>query len=1072
MVRLVFSVLLIGTLTGAQAALHAAQASPRSAAPPRADQAQGGTPASTLDEVRRLRGQNKWASAESLATVALARLESDPAADSLQAAEALFYIGEARWKRLGLPSDTTAMQAALRSLAIRERRLGRDHLDVAASHALVARLHHIQDRSDSAVIHVRVALDIRKAKLAPPDTLLAETWEHLATLQREKRDFRGGLASYESALAALEGAPRSERLRADILGSMAACWYTLDDRERARTLFQDALQLLDRTFGRHEPARWKPLLGLGRIELYDGNPAPALDRFYEALRLARAAYGDESEACLTVLENLNLCLQQLGDSRAAKAIVDEVIPRFEKKYGPTHPRTLSMRLDRGFLNDRLGNDQQAVQEFRDVVSIYEKRSGPPDTNLPNTLRALAFAIRKQGNIAEARALCERGLRIERSSPKPVGYTLISLQYMLISILELTDDTIALDSASVELSRIAKRYGLNSTLDHANVEYWTSRADRKLGRAEGAWTHALESERYSRERLRWNLASLPDRRALQLARQQMSYLDLVIDLARGGTPERLETAWDRLVRTRGQVRAEMARRRAPAEFQSDSALVAAHGHWIAAQRRYAQKMVRAAPRDSAARADLEALRTEAEEAERKYAAALKRHASQLPPPDPGLADVRGRLGPEDALVGCIETEARGDTADVTVFVARATGPVRSVELGRASALHATISPWTEQLAASPGGGAGPASAAEGRCRDLGRRVRALTWDRIAPLLDGAKRVHLVADGPLGALPWNALPEGEEKFFVETGPRIYVLNAERELMREPLKASQLGSLLAVGAPSYGDAAKSSKPAGGFSAASLRSSDPCAPGRPEFAPLPGTATETRAVAKAWNSGGGKAQVLLGSAASEAAFKSQSPHRSVVHLATHGFVVRDTCLVESPAGTRGVGGVSPVVAASTPPPTPPKPAQPPQVSSGWLGRRVWLAFAGANRAHEHQSDENEGLLTAEETVMLDLENTRWVVLSACHSGLAEGWYREGTRGMREAFHLAGARNVIASQWAIEDNATHEWMTALYTARSKGSLAAAEALASASRQVLAERRRTGRSTHPFYWAAFVATGH
>jgi CHAT domain-containing protein len=140
-------------------------------------------------------------------------------------------------------------------------------------------------------------------------------------------------------------------------------------------------------------------------------------------------------------------------------------------------------------------------------------------------------------------------------------------------------------------------------------------------------------------------------------------------------------------------------------------------------------------------------------------------------------------------------------------------------------------------------------------------------------------------------------------------------------------------------------------------------------------------------------------------------------------------------------------------------------------MGRRVWLALAGANHARAHVEDENEGLLTAEEVLTLDLEGTDWVVLSACHSGIAETWSREGTLGMRRAFDLAGARTVIASAWAVEDNSTREWMAALYAARTAGAPTAAQALESASRTVLAARRAAERSTHPFYWAAFAASG-
>ena len=68
-------------------------------------------------------------------------------------------------------------------------------------------------------------------------------------------------------------------------------------------------------------------------------------------------------------------------------------------------------------------------------------------------------------------------------------------------------------------------------------------------------------------------------------------------------------------------------------------------------------------------------------------------------------------------------------------------------------------------------------------------------------------------------------------------------------------------------------------------------------------------------------------------------------------------------------------------------------------------------------------------------------------------------------------ARTVVASQWSIEDDATREWMQALYRARAGGALRAGDAMAIADRAVLAARRASHRSTHPFYWAAFTASG-
>jgi CHAT domain-containing protein len=77
----------------------------------------------------------------------------------------------------------------------------------------------------------------------------------------------------------------------------------------------------------------------------------------------------------------------------------------------------------------------------------------------------------------------------------------------------------------------------------------------------------------------------------------------------------------------------------------------------------------------------------------------------------------------------------------------------------------------------------------------------------------------------------------------------------------------------------------------------------------------------------------------------------------------------------------------------------------------------------------------------------------------------------MRRAFRLAGATAVITSEWAVGDRSAREWMAALYRARGSGVHSAAAAARAAALEVLAARRATGRSTHPFWWAAFEASG-
>ena len=134
-------------------------------------------------------------------------------------------------------------------------------------------------------------------------------------------------------------------------------------------------------------------------------------------------------------------------------------------------------------------------------------------------------------------------------------------------------------------------------------------------------------------------------------------------------------------------------------------------------------------------------------------------------------------------------------------------------------------------------------------------------------------------------------------------------------------------------------------------------------------------------------------------------------------------------------------------------------------------LALAGANHRDSAAPGAEDGVLTAEEIATLDLGATEWAVLSACDTGLGDISSGEGLFGLRRALQVAGARTVILSLWSVRDQDALRWMQSLYRARLVRQADTATAVRTANRELLAERRAAHDSTHPFYWAGFLATG-
>jgi CHAT domain-containing protein len=226
--------------------------------------------------------------------------------------------------------------------------------------------------------------------------------------------------------------------------------------------------------------------------------------------------------------------------------------------------------------------------------------------------------------------------------------------------------------------------------------------------------------------------------------------------------------------------------------------------------------------------------------------------------------------------------------------------------------------------------------------------------------------------------------------------------------------------------------------------------------FPELPDARREAQDISALWRTLDGGANLLVGARATERAFKREAPGHRILHVATHGFFLGNDCEAAGPDGTRGISR-----RRAAPRPLPDNPLL-------WSG----LAFAGANQRSTARPSQEDGILTAEEVATMDLDGVEWAVLSACDTGV--GAIRpggEGVFGLRRAFRIAGARTIVMSLWGVEDRAARAWMRPLYEGRLRDNLSTAEAVRHASQAVLADRRAKRQSTHPFYWAGFVAAG-
>jgi CHAT domain-containing protein/tetratricopeptide (TPR) repeat protein len=286
-----------------------------------------------------------------------------------------------------------------------------------------------------------------------------------------------------------------------------------------------------------------------------------------------------------------------------------------------------------------------------------------------------------------------------------------------------------------------------------------------------------------------------------------------------------------------------------------------------------------------------------------------------------------------------------------------------------------------------------------------------YDRLlrpaAAQLEHSRTICIVPDGPLWALPFQALQRSAAHFLVDDAAVFYVpsLTVLREMMARKRPRTGPLRLLAFGNPSIGSELTS-----GLQRVYRNAS---------LAPIPEAETEVRQIASFY--GKGNSVVHVGRDAREDLLKKEAPGFDVLHLATHGILDNQSALYSR------------------------------------------LLLATPTTADE------DGLLEAREIMQLDL-HAGLAVLSACETARGRVGAGEGLIGMSWALFVAGCPTSVVSLWNVSSVSTTRLMIEFHRVL-QSTTSRAPTRAGALRSAALVLRRNPRYRHPFYWAAFVVVG-
>jgi CHAT domain-containing protein len=861
----------------------------------------------------------------------------------------------------------------------------------------------------------------------------------------------------------------------DVYRTLAAIRDRAGDAVEAESLY---LLALERASGHPAAEAWVHL-DLGCFHFYRGNLVQAEQRMRLAVDAWRGQAGNDDPKTARFLENLAVVRAVVGDYREAESLAAEAARLQEPLDNAVHARTLyalgTIRVTAG----RLG---EAEHVLRRAAGIQSAKLGDGHPETVRTFLAIADVYARIGARDTARAFLERGVVGTARS----GWLGLDRASALVNLARLDE----LEGRGPEAeARLREALEILGAAEQSDSPLAAS-AMMKLARARAAQAGHAEAVALARRAMVADhhaitaAAALGSEHARHALVATMRYgLDTLVSLAlryHGHEPAWVPAAFSAVLNRKGiELEISIASREAIRDCEPGS--LARLFEELVAHRRAVARLLIVGPRPhedvTAFEARVSGLEQRRDELEARIGRGLP--AGALPsrvrmfehhelmralPTGAALVEIV-RFSIVERWLDRVEVAMAGGTpgaarpARYLAFVVRADrDDIAMIDLGDADAIEQDVRAFRDAVGAPRR--ARDIVASEGDVRPLSSE--ALAKRVLAPMRDavrGARRLVIAPDGELSSVPWEVLSLDGTRSLVDDHAVSYVATGRDLITATAAGQRSSGPPVVVAAPDF-DLGLDSPPRG--------SRAPSAAAR--FEPLDGARAEGVAIATLLG-----VEAVVGAHALESYVMAvRSP--SILHIATHGFSLpeaptdvpdnvfeaiylldvpgegrRVLDMVRGPRDAYGLRGSMELTARIA------------RLAEPLL--RSGLALAGANLIFEHVAigdDADDGIVTAEEVIGIDLSGTDLVVLSACETGRGETRVGEGILGLRRAFTLAGARCVVSSMWRIADRETTEFMRLFYE-RFVAGHAVADALRSAQLEMKA------RHPDPWYWGAFVA---
>lgn len=990
----------------------------------------------------------------------------------------------------------------LKSIEIREKALGKQHLDYAQSLASLAFAYRYMGNYEKAIPLMLEATSIRENVQGKDTPLYARSLNSLATLYCEIDNYEKAEQLWIESTTIYEKVFGKEHLDyAQSLANLALVNSNIGSFEKAEKFMLEAKSIREKVLGKEHPVYAESVHNLALLYYRMGNFEKAAPLYLEARAIWGKTRGKEHPDYFMVSYNLASLYAEMGNFKEAEQLFIESKAIREKVLGNEHPEYAQSLNGLAILYVNIGQYEKAEQLFLEAKTIWGKNPGKESSRYATILNNLSAVYTKIGRFNEAEslnlestAICEKIFGKEHPDYAINLHNLAGVYYKMGNYQKA--ESVYLESIAIEektlgkehpdyartLSELALLYYVMGNYEKAEPLMLESKSiqERILGKEHPDYAKTLNNlaalylgmSQYDRAELFFLELTMVNQALIETSVQHLSeseitkYLNTfirgqnqILTFAQMDRSKNIASAcYDNtlfykgfLLQAAGRIK-QLALRDEGATEKFNR--LKGYQRRLAAQ--YAQPI---AERDSAQIAQLENQANDLEKDLTRTVAGYGEAIHQVK-----WQEVQAALQPEAAAVEFVSYRYYGKKETDSMMYAAlvilpGTDQPQFIPLFEEKQLDSLLQTQGERKAdyvnalyTMPERGLQPIGPSR-------KSLYELIWQPLEKELASVKTIYFSPSGLLHRLNFNAIPISAEETLADHY-NLVRLNSTRQLVI-PAKVE----IAAQDAILYGGAQYDMDSTAIATANKDYHSDLMATrGELSFSYadstnrsgawsyLKWTDKEVDQIQITLTAAGFQTHMRKNYAASEESFKTigrEGPSPRILHLATHGFFFPDAARRSFSEGSPQAFNDQPVFKIS----------DHPMIRSGLIlagGNYAWLT------GKPIRPDMEDGIITAYEISQMNLSNTELVVLSACETGLGDIKGNEGVYGLQRAFKIAGAKYLIMSLWHVPDRQTMEFMNAFY----KHWLEEEMSIPAAFKVTQLEMR--DRFFDPYAWAGFV----